>query len=101
MTVLIDELEQGGPVKFFYRPEWLAHTTIEQDYNGKTLEYFLEDIFRGTDMEFQVVGNYAIILIKDPSQSILRDRLLTTATRERKKIEALTIGSPAGAPKGR
>lgn len=100
MTVLIDELEQGGPVKFFYRPEWLAHTTIEQDYNGKTLEYFLEDIFRGTDMEFQVVGNYAIILIKDPSQSILRDRLLTTATRERKKIEALTIGSPAGGTKG-
>ncbi|MBX2941395.1 MAG: TonB-dependent receptor [Cyclobacteriaceae bacterium] len=95
LSGFFEELEKSDPIKFFYLPDWISNTKITQDYSGKTLEYFLEDIFRGTDIEFQLINNYAIILIKDPSQSILRDRLLTTATRERKKIESIVIGDPS------
>ena len=96
-----EELEKSDTVKFFYLPDWIANTTIEQNYAGKTIEYFLEDIFRSTSIEFQVVSDYAIILIKDPSQSILRDRLLSTASKELKKIEPIIIGSPSAGRVGR
>lgn len=91
------EFEKTHAIKFFYLPEWIADTKIAESYNDQTLEYFLDDIFRGTDMEYQLVSNYAIILVKDPSQSILRDRLLNTATQERKKIESIVIGNSAEA----
>ncbi|MCB0492294.1 MAG: TonB-dependent receptor [Cyclobacteriaceae bacterium] len=96
-----EELEKSDPIKFFYLPDWIANTKIEQDYSGKTLEYFLEDIFRSTNIEFQLVDDYAVILIKDPSQSILRDRLLNTASQERKKIEPIIIGAPSSGRVGK
>ncbi|MEQ9413479.1 MAG: TonB-dependent receptor, partial [Cyclobacteriaceae bacterium] len=101
LSVFFEELEKSDPIKFFYLPDWITNTKIEQDYSGKTLEYFLEDIFRSTTIEFQVVSDYAIILIKDPSQSILRDRLLNTAGKERKKIETIIIGNPSSGRVGK
>lgn len=94
LSSYFEEIERDHPVRFFYLPEWIANTKIEQSYKDKTLEYFLDDIFRGTSIEYQLVSDYGIVLIKDPSQSILRDRLLTTATRERKQIQAIVIGDP-------
>jgi len=95
LSTYFEELESAHPIKFFYLPEWIADTRLENDYNDKSLEYFLEDVFRSRNFEYQIVSNYAIVLIKDPSQSILRDRLLVTATKERKKIQSLMIGDPS------
>lgn len=90
-----EDFEKKHPVKFFYLPEWIADTKVTQNYSGKTLQYLLDDAVSGTDIQFQIVSGYAVVLVKDPKLVLLRDRLLETATKERKKIQAVVIGNPA------
>ena len=95
LVQFFEEFEQKHPVKFFYLPEWIANVKVNQSYKGKTLQYLLDDAVSGTDIQVQVVSGYAIVLVKDPSLVLLRDRLLETATKERKRIQSVVIGDPA------
>lgn len=92
---VFDEFEKKYPVKFFYLPEWIANTKVTENYKDKALQYLLDDAFSGTDIQVQVVSGYAIVLVKDPSLVLLRDRLLETASKERKRIQSVVIGDPS------
>jgi hypothetical protein len=95
LASFFEDFEKTHAVKFFFLPEWITSFIIGQSYKDRSLEYLLDDVFRGTDIEYQVVSDYAVILVKDPSRALLRDRLLQTATRERKRIESKIIGDPS------
>lgn len=97
---LLESLEKSHAVRFFFLPQWIESITINQSYEGRTVEYLLDDVFRGTSIEYQLISDYGVIIVKDPSQALLRDRLLQTATREKKKVEKISIGDPAGGKNG-
>jgi outer membrane cobalamin receptor len=97
---VINELEKNYPVQFFFLPEWIASITVEPNYEGQTLRDALTDIFLGTDLNFVTFNDYSIIFVKDPTQAIQRNTLITSARQERKKVAKVSLGNPKDAKRG-
>jgi hypothetical protein len=100
LTTFIQELESKNPVHFFYLDQWIESITIEQSYEGQTVREALTDLFLGTDIDFLLMNENSIVLVKDPSVTIQRNNLINSAIRERKKIQKLSIGNLREAKRG-
>ncbi|MBY0435173.1 MAG: TonB-dependent receptor [Cyclobacteriaceae bacterium] len=99
LSVIFEDLEKQYPVRFYFLPEWIDGITLEQTYQGQALREVLTDVFLGTELNFLTLGDHDIILIKDPTQAIQRNSLITSAVRERKAIEKFKLGNPKQARK--
>src|SRR6187402_2759806 len=88
----LSQLEKEHPIKFFYQDEWIAPFSVDQSFNGTSLNNALYSLFTGSDIDFTLVSNYAVIILKDPSRLVERERLLTIASMERKEIESRVVG---------
>ncbi|MFN3840992.1 MAG: TonB-dependent receptor [Cyclobacteriaceae bacterium] len=91
----MDKVEQETGVKFFYEPIWVEYLTINSAYTNLPLSRILDQVLEGSDITYTALGDYGIILVKDPTREIERQRLLTKAVAERKKVEQLLLGDPA------
>jgi len=94
------ELESKYPVRFYFMSSWIESINVEENYQGQTLATALNDIFLGSDLNFIYMHDGAIVIVKDPTQAIQRNTLISTAVRERKKIDKLTLGQPGSNPRG-
>lgn len=90
----MEKVERESGVRFFYEPSWVAYLSINRAYTSLPLSRILDQVLEGSDITYTPLNEYGIILIKDPSREIERQRLLTKAVAERKKIEQLLIGNP-------
>jgi hypothetical protein len=93
LQTLLEDLEIKYPVKFYFLPSWFGTLTIEKDYQNQTLQFTLNDLFLGTDLNYLEFNNHTIVFVKDPKQAIQHNTLLNDAIRERKKIEQIQFGS--------
>jgi len=101
LAQFITEWEARQPVKFFFMDDWLEGVTFAQSYQGQSLHEALTDLFRGTDLNFVLFYNYAIVLVKDPAQALQRQTVIGTALREQRKVQRLQLGQPGAAPRNR
>jgi hypothetical protein len=91
----IKKVEQETGVRFFYETSWIEYLIINRAYAQLPLSKVLDQVLQGSDITYAPLSDYGIILIKDPTKEIERQRLLTKAVAEQKKIEQLLIGNPA------
>jgi hypothetical protein len=91
----IDKIEQETGVHFFYEPSWIEYISINRAYTNLPLSKVLDQVLEGSDITYTPLNDYGIILIKDPTKEIERQRLLTKVAAERKQVEPLLIGNPA------
>lgn len=93
----LEDLEKKHPVKFYFLSGWFNNLKIEKDYSNQTFQFFLNDIFLGTDLNYLELNFNTIIFVKDPAQAIQHTMLLNNAIREQKKIEEAKFGLDQGA----
>lgn len=98
LTTLIDSLEKKHPVHFFFLPEWVRSISLPDKTSGLTLRGALDEVFQGQEMSYTEMYPGTIVIIKDPTLSILRQSAIAGATRDQKKIQKYSFGS-AGQPK--
>ncbi|MCK6617034.1 MAG: TonB-dependent receptor [Cyclobacteriaceae bacterium] len=91
----IDKVEREMGVRFFYEPAWVEYLNIDRAYTKLPVSRILDQVLEGSDITYTALSDYGIILVKDPTKEIERQRLLAKAVAERKKVEQLVIGNPA------
>ncbi len=92
LSVILEKLSTENGATFYYLPEWIAPIILQQSYKGQTLDEVLSDIFIGTDLSFFSMYPNVIVIIKDPTQVLLRKRAIETAIRQQKSIDKYTFG---------
>lgn len=93
LLYVIDSLEMKHPVRFFFLPEWIDIITLPEQTRGITLRAAFDEILRGQEISYAEMYPGTIVIIKDPTLSILRQTAIADARREQKEIRKLVFGS--------
>ena len=101
LSSFLAEIEKKNNALFYFLPEWIAPISFQERYDGQTLGEALDNLFQGTDLTYLTMYPRAIVIIKDPTQPLLRKNAIQTAVREQKKIERHVVGEPGKSRKGR
>jgi hypothetical protein len=96
LQVFLEDLEKRHSIKFYFLPEWFNQISIEKDYQNQSLQFVLNDLFLGTDLNYLEFNTHSIVFVKDPKQAIQHTALLNNAMRERKQIEQVQFGNATG-----
>ena len=99
LAVFLQEFEKTHPTKFYFLEAWLEKIQFEENLSDQTLREVLDELFLGTELNYILLTDHDIVIVKDPRQAIQRKTLISTAQRERKKIEQVLLGN-ATATKG-
>lgn len=92
---LLRELETTQPVRFYFLPEWLAPFKVANVESGKTLEDVIIATLADSNVTFIALYPNSITFIKNPEYAWSRNKVLTEALTENKKISKRIIGDPA------
>jgi hypothetical protein len=92
LSFLFRTLEEKYAVRFFFIEDWLKHVEVDPSLSGQSLKEILDTTFKGTDLSYTFLFNYAVVLTKDPAPEIQRESLLQAAAASRKQILPLVIG---------
>lgn len=93
LSAYLMEIEGDSECKVFFIDQWLESFQIEEGYVGMTLGETLRKIFEGTDIYFTIFYDYAIVIVKDPNQTLAKTRFLQSIRGEKKKVETKSIGA--------
>jgi hypothetical protein len=100
VAVFLEEIERKSNARFFFLSEWLESMSFRQSYEGKTLGEALDHIFQGTGLSYVSMHADEVVIIKDPTQAILRKQAIETAVRQQKKIVPYSFGEPGNVKGG-
>ncbi|MBI1770750.1 MAG: TonB-dependent receptor [Bacteroidetes bacterium] len=90
------ELERKHSIRFYFVENWIDKVFFEESFENKTLRIGLDELFAGTDLTWMEIDPRMVVIIKDPSQELQRNRIVSLAQREQKKIDRLIIGKYNG-----
>ncbi|HEY5825619.1 MAG TPA: TonB-dependent receptor, partial [Cyclobacteriaceae bacterium] len=101
LTSVLSEIEKKNGARFYFLSEWIEQISFQESYKGETLGEALNDLFSGTDLRYFSMYPHAVVIIKDPTQPLLRQNAIATAVRQQKKIEPRVIGDKTKSKKGK
>jgi hypothetical protein len=90
---LIERVQQTNSIRFFYREEWLRPFVARPLNEPQTLRSILLNVFDESEMDFEFLYNYAVILYKNPARELLRDSIISSADARQVTVEQISIGS--------
>ena len=93
LTVFLKEFESTHPARFYFLETWLEKIELEENFTDQTLREVLDVLFLGTELNYVLLNEHDVVIVKDPTQAIQRKNLISTAQRERKKIEQVLLGT--------
>jgi len=97
LSTYLTDLEKGHPVKFYFLNDWIDHLTLTENLSGITLREALDELFKGSELNYLEINEHTIALVKDPAHAIQHDAMLVVAQRAHKKIDKVIIGSQSDA----
>jgi len=100
LGVVLKEWESRYGLRSYFISDWTRDIQVTQSYKDQKLRIALDDILLGTDLNYVVMHNYALVIVKDPSQSIQRKALLTSAAQEKKRIDKMVLGEASRMKRG-
>jgi hypothetical protein len=100
LSVILGEIEKKNTARFYFLPEWIEPISFQQSYEGQTLGEALDDLFQGSDLNYLSLYPHAVVIIKDPTQPLLRKKAIEAAVRQKKKIVQYKFGEPGKSKKG-
>ncbi len=92
LSALLKEIGKKNHALFYFRNEWIDSITIKKSYQSQTLADVFSDLFENTDLSYLEMYPQVVVLLKDPTQALLRKKLLVKATIQQKKIVPIQIG---------
>ncbi|HYC86637.1 MAG TPA: TonB-dependent receptor [Chryseosolibacter sp.] len=101
LITFFNKLEQQYPVKFYYLDEWLRNIAVDESANGRTVQQVLDDLFLGTALGYIELNRHTIIVVKDPTQELRRNKVIQSAKTEGKQIRKINIGEDTGGSRQR
>jgi CarboxypepD_reg-like domain/TonB-dependent Receptor Plug Domain len=100
LSSVLAEIGKKNKAQFYFLPEWVENISFQDSYSGRTLGEAINILFQGTDFSCLVMYPTSVVIIKDPTQALLRMNAIETAVRQQKKILPLIIGEPSNSKKG-
>jgi hypothetical protein len=100
-TSVLEEIGNKYRARFYFVNEWIEPLQFEKSYEGQTLAQVLDDLFLGTDLSYLSMYPNVVIIVKDPTQAVLRKKTIQAAVRQEKKIKQLDFGEPGKSEKGK
>lgn len=101
LAVFFEELEKSSKVRVYFITEWIEPISFQRSYAGMTLEDALSDLMNGTDLSFIAMYPDALVIIKDPTQALLRKRAIEEAVKQNQRVDTYRFGDRGKARKGR
>lgn len=92
LSVVLSEISTKDSIRFYFIPEWIEAISFEQSYQGQTLQAALNAIFEGTELSYVAMYSHVVVIVKDPTQALLRRNAIQTAVKENRKIEEYSFG---------
>lgn len=97
LTSYLKEVEKSSGVRFYFIPEWVDKISFTEGYSGLTLREALNELFLGSELSYAVINANTIVIVKDPTQALERNKVIREAIREQREINKQVIGDPAKA----
>jgi hypothetical protein len=72
LTAVLGEIEKKNGARFYFLSEWIDQISFQESYKGETLSEALNDLFSGTELRYFSMYPHAVVIIKDPTQPLLR-----------------------------
>ena len=94
LNAYLMELEKGHQVHFYFLQDWIDHLVMTEDLKDHTLREALDELFRGSDLNYLEMNEHSIAFVKDPTHAIQHNTMIIVAQRARKKIDKKIIGNP-------
>lgn len=88
--------EETNTIRFYFVPDWIDKLRVFPDYSGLSLRDLLKKATENSEIDFYFLDNYAVVFIKDPSGSKVRDNFVENAKRNKIKVDQLDIGTDDG-----
>ncbi|CAN5382142.1 carboxypeptidase-like regulatory domain-containing protein [soil metagenome] len=101
LSTVLEEIEKKNTARFYFINEWIEPISFHQSYQGQTLSAAMENLFIGTDLSFISLYPHAVVIVKDPTQAILRKKAIAVAISEQKKIIPFIFGEMNNSKKGK
>lgn len=92
LSAVLNEISEENDAKIFFLNDWLKNLTFKTNQIGNTLGAALDQTFIGTDLTFLKMYSNTLVIIKDPTQALLRRSTLEQAKKEGQKITAIKLG---------
>lgn len=97
LTIYLTDLEKIHPVRFYFLQEWIEQLTLKENVAGQTLREALDELLRGSDLNYVEINPYVVAFVKDPTHAIQHNTMINVALRARKKIDKVSIGTSSNA----
>ncbi|MBK5277787.1 MAG: TonB-dependent receptor [Bacteroidia bacterium] len=97
VSAFLEEFEKTHPVRFYFLEAWIEDIAFEENFEDQALRQVLDELFRGTELNYILLNESDIVIVKDPRQAIQRKNLINIAQRERKKIDRMLLGNSTSA----
>ena len=97
LSVYLADLEKGHPVRFYFLNDWIDQLILTENLKGLTLREALDELFKGSDLNYLEINEHSIALVKDPAHAIQHHAMINVAQRAHKKIDKVLIGTPSDA----
>lgn len=93
LTVALSEIATANNSTIFFLEEWLQNLSFNPDQIGNSLGAALDQLFTGSDLTFLTMGPNTLVILKDPTQALIRRQILEQAIKDGKRIEAVKLGA--------
>jgi hypothetical protein len=92
LPLVLDEISEENNGSIFFLDEWLQNLTFKDQQIGFGLGNALDQLFEGSDLTYLKMYSNTLVIIKDPTQALLRRSTLEQAKKDGQKITAIKLG---------
>ena len=79
--------------RVFYLEKWVSPISVQVQAE-ETLDDLLSRCFKSSDFSYFLMDDETVVLVKDPTKAIVREKLVKEALRREEKIETYQFGEP-------
>ena len=79
LSVYLTDLEKVHPVRFYFLKDWIDHLVITENLSGITLREALDELFKGSELNYLEINEHSIALVKDPAHAIEYHAMINVA----------------------
>jgi hypothetical protein len=101
LTTVLTEIEKQTNARFYFLPEWVDKYVFNESHRNQTLGEALDGFFIGSDLYYVVMYSHIVVIVKDPTQALLRKEAIQTAIKQNKKIVKYSFGDPGKSTKSK
>lgn len=81
-----------SPHRIYFLENWLTGFYLRPADNGRRMDRVLNEHFAGTDLDYVLMDDMTLVIIKDPSRALERKQVLQSAYNIGKQIESFVFG---------